>query len=60
MCQGFVSVIPSTAYREPHVVVYCDSGVEIYDAEDGKWLQTVPIRKVGVPKQLVISASLIT
>ena len=36
------------AYRAPHLVVFCDSGVELYDADHAKWMQTIPIRKVCV------------
>ena len=34
------------AYRAPHLVVFCDSGIELYDADHAKWMQTIPIRKV--------------
>jgi serine/threonine-protein kinase MRCK len=34
------------AYKSPHLIVYCDSGVEIYDADQAKWIQTIPIRKL--------------
>ena len=49
-CIFYLLSIPFSllAYRAPHLVVFCDSGIELYDADHAKWMQTIPIRKVCV------------
>lgn len=36
----------TTVYKEPYLLVYCESGLEVYDITTAKWTQTLPIRKV--------------
>ena len=52
----FVSSVCLLAYKSPHLIVYCDSGVEIYDADQAKWIQTIPIRKVlnQISKEILV------
>ena len=45
-CPLTSSSLSLLAYRAPHLVVFCDSGIELYDADQAKWIQTIPIRKV--------------
>ena len=40
--------IPPAVYKEPYLLVYCESGLEVYDIGTAKWIQTIPIRKVTV------------
>lgn len=36
----------TAVYKEPYLLVYCESGVEVYDITSAKWIQTLPMRKV--------------
>ena len=37
-----------TVYKSPFLLVYCECGLEVYDVNTAKWIQTLPIRKVSV------------
>ena len=37
-----------TVYRQPYLIVFCDSGLEVINIDSAKWEQTIPIRKVTV------------
>lgn len=33
-------------YKEPYLLVYCESALEVYDVLSTKWIQIIPFRKV--------------
>lgn len=33
-------------YKAPYLLVYCESALEVYEVTTGKWVQTIPFRKV--------------
>lgn len=33
-------------YKEPYLLVYCESALEVYDVLTAKWVQIIPFRKV--------------
>ena len=33
-------------YKEPYLLVYCESALEVYDVTTTKWVQSIPFRKV--------------
>ena len=33
-------------YNKPHLLVYGESAMEIYDVLTAKWIQTIPLKKV--------------
>ncbi len=36
----------AAVYKEPYIMVYCESALEVYDVNTTKWIQTIPFRKV--------------
>ena len=34
-------------YKEPYLLVYCESALEVYDVSNSKWVQIIPLRKVS-------------
>lgn len=40
------SVLYPVVYKEPYLLVYCESALEVYDVITGKWVQIVPFRKL--------------
>ncbi|XP_064397756.1 serine/threonine-protein kinase MRCK alpha-like isoform X2 [Halichondria panicea] len=37
----------SFVYSDPHLLVYCESALEIYDVVTAKWIQTISFRKIN-------------
>ena len=35
--------------------MYCESSLEVYDVTTGRWIQNIPLRKVGVAARLTPS-----
>jgi serine/threonine-protein kinase MRCK len=33
-------------YRAPHLIVFCESNLEVYNVETAKWIQTISIKKM--------------
>lgn len=36
----------SFVYKEPYLLVYCESALEVYDVSNSKWVQIIPLRKL--------------
>jgi len=41
-----VFFISPLVYKAPYLLVYCESALEVYEVTTGKWVQTIPFRKV--------------
>ena len=41
-----VLFISPLVYKAPYLLVYCESALEVYEVTTGKWVQTIPFRKV--------------
>jgi len=37
----------SFIYKAPYLLVYCESALEVYEVTTGKWVQTIPFRKLN-------------
>ena len=44
-CHNSVLYLPAV-YKAPYLLVFCDSALEVYEVTAGKWIQTLPFRKV--------------
>jgi len=40
-------ILVPVVYKEPYLLVYCESALEVYDVISTKWIQTIPFRKVS-------------
>lgn len=38
-------------YKAPYLLVYCESGLEVFDVNTAKWIQTIPFKKVMYTNQ---------
>lgn len=36
----------SFVYKDPYLLVYCESGLEVYDVLNMKWIQVIPFKKL--------------
>ena len=43
----YMSYLFPVVYKEPYLLVYCESALEVYDVISTKWIQTIPFRKVS-------------
>lgn len=41
----FFTSVPAV-YKAPYLLAFCDSALEAYEVTTGKWIQTIPFRKV--------------
>ena len=41
----FFTYLPAV-YKAPYLLAFCDSALEAYEVTTGKWIQTIPFRKV--------------
>ena len=36
-------------HRSPYLLAFCESGIDVYDVNTSRWLQTLSARKVRLP-----------
>ena len=46
VCHNSVLHLLPAVYKAPYLLAFCDSALEVYEVTTGKWIQTLPFRKV--------------
>ena len=46
VCHNSVLHPLPAVYKAPYLLAFCDSALEVYEVTTGKWIQTLPFRKV--------------
>ena len=48
VCHNSVLHPLPAVYKAPYLLAFCDSALEVYEVTTGKWIQTLPFRKVMI------------
>ena len=46
VCHNLFFTSLTAVYKAPYLLAFCDSALEAYEVTTGKWIQTIPFRKV--------------
>ena len=46
VCHNLFFTFLPAVYKAPYLLAFCDSALEAYEVTTGKWIQTIPFRKV--------------
>ena len=48
VCHNSLLHLLPAVYKAPYLLAFCDSALEVYEVTTGKWIQTLPFRKVMI------------
>ena len=48
VCHNSLPHLLPAVYKAPYLLAFCDSALEVYEVTTGKWIQTLPFRKVMI------------
>ena len=54
VCHNSLLHLLPTVYKAPYLLAFCDSALEVYEVTTGKWIQTLPFRKVMICSVVII------